>query len=130
LGLDDSTAIWFVQIVGREVRWIDYLEARNRSLIEIGKDILARPYAYMEHYGPHDIDTREMTTAKTRKQALEEIGIRPIRAGSKLPVADGINALRNLLPRSVFDARIPRRLGRQEQDPAQNPAAQLGFTRR
>jgi hypothetical protein len=105
LGLDDSTAVWFAQIIGREVRIIDYLEARNRPLLDIGREIKSKPYAYAEHYGPHDIDTRELTTAKTRKQALEEIGIRPIRAGSKLPVADGINAVRNLLPRCVFDAQ-------------------------
>ena len=105
LGLDDSTAIWFAQIVGREVRVIDYYEARNRSLLDTGKELLKKPYAYIEHYCPHDIDTRELTTAHTRKQALESIGIRPIRAGSQLPVTDGINAVRNLLSRCVFDAK-------------------------
>lgn len=103
LGIDDATAVWFAQIIGREVRIIDYLEARGRSLIEIAKQVRSRPYLYEEHYGPHDMDTREMTTAKTRKESLEEVGIRPIRVGSKLPVADGINAVRNLLPRCVFD---------------------------
>jgi hypothetical protein len=105
LGIDDATAIWFVQMVGREVRVIDYLEVRGQSLVQTGNEVLRKGYVYAEHYGPHDLDTREMTTAKTRKQALEEIGVRPIRVGSKLPIADGINAVRNLLPRCVFDAR-------------------------
>jgi hypothetical protein len=105
LGLDDATAIWFAQIVGREIHVIDYLETRNQALIDIGRELLRKPYAYAEHYGPHDIDTRELTTAETRKQALENIGIKPIRTGSRLPVADGINAVRNLLPRCVFDEK-------------------------
>lgn len=103
LGLDDSTAVWFVQIVGREIRVIDYLEARGRALTDIARDVLAKRYVYQEHYCPHDIGTREMTSAKTRKQTLEDLGLRPIRAGSRLPVQDGINAVRNMLPRCVFD---------------------------
>lgn len=105
LGIDDATAIWFAQIVGREVRIIDYMEARGRSLIEIAKDVISKPYIYQEHYLPHDVDTREMTSAKTRKESLEDLNLRPIRSGSKLPVQDGINAVRNLLPRCVFDAK-------------------------
>lgn len=105
LGLDDSTAVWFAQIVGREIRVIDYYEARNRALIDVARDLLKLPYAYAEHYMPHDVDTREMTTAKTRKEALEDVGLKPIRPGSKLPVQDGINAARNMLQRCVFDAR-------------------------
>ena len=103
LGIDDATAIWFVQIVGREIRVIDYVEYRGRSLSEIAKEVLQKPYVYQDHYLPHDVDTREMTTAKTRKESLEAVGLRPIRAGSRLPVQDGINAVRNLLPRCVFD---------------------------
>lgn len=105
LGIDDSTAIWFAQIIGREIRVIDYIELRGRALTEIAKEVLQKPYVYREHYLPHDVDTREMTTAETRKQALENVGLRPIRPGSRLPVADGINAVRNLLPRCVFDEK-------------------------
>ena len=103
LGIDDATAIWFAQIAGREIRIIDYSEFRGRSLIEISKDVLSRPYLYKEHYLPHDVDTRELTSAKTRKETLEGFALKPIRAGSRLPVQDGINAVRNLLPRCVFD---------------------------
>lgn len=104
LGIDDATAIWFAQIVGFEIRVIDYLEVRGKSLIETAKEIKSRPYLYEEHYFPHDVDTRELTTAKTRKETLESVGLVPIRPGSKLPVQDGINAVRNMLPRCVFDA--------------------------
>jgi hypothetical protein len=105
LGIDDATAIWFAQVIGREIRIIDYAEYRGRSLAEIAKEVIARPYVYRDHYLPHDVDTRELTTAKTRKESLEAVGLRPIRAGSKLPVQDGINAARNLLPRCIFDEK-------------------------
>lgn len=105
LGIDDATAIWFVQVAAREVRVIDYLEFRGRSLTEIAKEVLAKPYVYQDHYLPHDVETREMSTAKTRKETLESINLRPVRPGSRLPVQDGINAVRNLLPRCVFDEK-------------------------
>lgn len=104
LGIDDATAVWFVQLVGREIRVIDHFEARGRGLVECARDVLAKKYQYVEHYLPHDVDTREMTSAKTRKQTLEGLGLEPIRAGSKLPVQDGINAARTMLPRCVFDS--------------------------
>ena len=103
LGIDDATAVWCAQIAGREVRIIDYAEFRGRGLVEIAKDIVAKPYLYQEHYLPHDVGTREMTSAKTRKETLESVGLKPIRAGSQLPVQDGINAVRNMLPKCVFD---------------------------
>lgn len=93
-----------MQAIGREMRVIDYLEARGRALVDVAKEVKAR-YLYQEHYLPHDVETREMTSALTRKESLEAVGLKPVRAGSKLPVADGINAVRNLLPRCVFDAK-------------------------
>lgn len=105
LGIDDATAIWYAQVAGREVRIIDYAEYRGKGLTDIAKDVIAKPYIYSDHYMPHDVDTREMTSAKTRKETLESLNLRPIRAGSRLPVQDGINAVRNLLPRCVFDEK-------------------------
>lgn len=104
LGLDDSTAVWFAQICGSEVRIIDFLETRNKALIEIAKQVKELPYVYAEHYMPHDVETREISTAKTRREQVEDIGLRPIQPGSKLPVVDGINAVRTMLPKCVFDA--------------------------
>ena len=93
-----------MQLIGREVRWIDYYESRNRGLIDSARIILDKRYLYAEHYGPHDIDVREETTAMTRKQSLENVGLRPIRAGSQIGPAERVNALRNMLRISVFDA--------------------------
>lgn len=104
LGIDDATAVWFAQIVGLEIRIIDYLECTGRALTDVAKIVMEKPYIYAMHHMPHDVGTREITSAKTRKETLESIGLRPIGVGTQLPVADGINAVRGMLPKCVFDA--------------------------
>src|SRR5690606_36057061 len=106
LGLDDATAIWFVQVAGAEVRVIDYLETNNEALSSIARSLLnERPYMYGEHYLPHDAEIRELMTAKSRKDTLESLGVRPVRVAPRQNVEEGINAVRNLLPRCVFDEK-------------------------
>lgn len=106
LGLDDATAIWFVQAVGGEIRVIDYYETNNTALSEVARVLRNdKPYLYAEHYLPHDAEIRELMTAKSRKDSLESLGIRPISIAPKNSVEDGINAVRLMLPRCVFDAQ-------------------------
>ncbi len=106
LGIHDSTAVWFAQIAGREIRIIDYYEISGQSLSDTAKVLLnQRPYTYADHYLPHDVEIREMTSGQSRRRTLENLGLRPIRPGARLPVADGINAVRNLLPKCVFDTK-------------------------
>ena len=105
LGLDDSTAIWFAQQAGREVRIIDYFEANNTALSEIARQMInSKPYTYKEHYLPHDAEVREIMTARSRKESLESLGLKPINIAPRHNVEDGIEAVRQMLPRCVFDA--------------------------
>lgn len=105
LGIGDSTAIWFCQQVGNEVRLIDYLEDSGKALGFYAGEILerkARGWAFAEHLLPHDADARELGTGKTRVETLASLGIvaRVLPAQS---VDDGISAVRMLLPRCWFD---------------------------
>ena len=104
LGLNDATSIWFAQTVGNEVRLIDHYNVSGQSLINTAKYVLSLPYTYREHLLPHDIEHREQMTAQKRSEVLTSLGLKPIRAGSALPVQEGINAVKMLLPRCVFDA--------------------------
>lgn len=56
LGYDDSTAIWFFQVAGREVRVIDYYENRLQDVKHYADVLKSKPYDYTnsKHYGPHD----------------------------------------------------------------------------
>jgi phage terminase large subunit len=104
LGIDDATAIVFAQAVGREVRVIDYHEAQGKSLADYARVLLSeKPYRYSQHLLPHDAGARELGTGKSCGEMLTALNIRPIRILSKLPVMDGINAVRLLLPRVYFD---------------------------
>lgn len=103
LGIDDSTAIWFCQQIGSEVRLIDYYEASGEGLDHYARYLKERPYVYGEHLLPHDAEVRELGTGKSRVETLASLGIRA-RICRQLSVEDGINAVRLLLPRCWFDA--------------------------
>lgn len=104
LGLDDATCIWFAQLAGGEIRIIDYYETNNTALTEIARVLKnEKPYTYAEHYLPHDAAVREMMTNKSRTESLESLGIRPIRVSPAERIEEGINAVRMMLPKCVFD---------------------------
>jgi hypothetical protein len=109
LGLDDATAVWFFQIVGREIRVIDYYEINNQGLDETAKYVLAKPYTYEMHYLPHDIAIRELISGKCRKDTLEGLGLKNIHVGVKADPVERINAVRMMLSRCVFDSRQCKR---------------------
>jgi phage terminase large subunit len=103
LGIGDSTAIWCIQRVSREWRWIDYLENHSVGLDWYAKELKQKPYVYGEHILPHDAKVRELTSGITRVEFLSSHGIR----GRVLPqqrLEDGVQALRNVLSQSWFDA--------------------------
>ena len=103
LGISDSTAIWFAQVVGREIRIIDYLEADGKGLEYYAKEILSKPYMYANygHYLPHDAAARELGTGLTRQEMLTKFGIRS-QVVPRQSVADGINAARVLLTKNIW----------------------------
>lgn len=104
LGMDDATAIWFVQCVRNEIRLIDYMEYRNTSLIDITLDLSRKPYRYGRCFLPHDAEVREMSTGNARRQVFddsqlfESVEITPFHK-----VADGVSSVRVLLPSCYFD---------------------------
>ncbi len=103
LGIRDATAIWFAQVVGREVHLIDYYEATGADLGHYVREILSRNYVYGGHIVPHDAQARELGTGKSRLETLESLGLRNIVVAPDHRVEDGINAVRLLLPRCWFD---------------------------
>jgi len=103
LGIGDSTAIWFTQNVGNEIRLIDYYEAQGESLEYYVNVLKERGYTYGTHYMPHDVEVKELGTGRSRKEIAMSLGLRPITVIPKLPLEDGINAVRMLFGRMYFD---------------------------
>jgi phage terminase large subunit len=108
LGVDDATVIWFSQSTrGGEVRLIDYYEGKDEGLPHYIQVLRERErtcgYVYGQHWGPHDIRVRDFGTGKSRLEAAKALGLR-FEVVPNLEFADGINAVRLLLPRCGFDA--------------------------
>ena len=103
LGMGDTTAIWFWQKVGNEIRAIDHLEASGEGLQYYVKELKDKPYIYAGHILPHDVRVRELGTGKSRYETLQALGVNPITICKSLSVEDGIQAARSVLPKIWFD---------------------------
>ena len=107
LGVDDANAIWFVQRSGREWHVINFYENND-----VGVDHYARKlseyreehgYHYGVHVGPHDLEVREWgNEGKTRLVSAREQGVN-FKIATPMGRADGIEAVRRVLPLCWFD---------------------------
>ena len=104
LGVGDSTAIWFAQHVGAEVRLIDYYESSGVGLDHYVQVLNQKGYVYTNHILPHDVRVRELGSGKSRLETLDSLGVRPITIAPQLMVDDGIQSVRSMLPNCWFDA--------------------------
>ena len=104
IGVGDSTAIWFMQEVGREIHAIDYYEASGLPIAHYAGVLSSKGYAYRDHILPHDADARELGTGRSIADMLKGMGIRT-RIAPKLSPDTGIAAVRTMLPKTWFDAR-------------------------
>lgn len=102
LGISDSTAIWFTQQVGMQVRVIDYFEASGEGLPFYAKVLQEKKYYYGRHYGPHDLAVRELGSGTSRVEIARRLGIN-FTIVPNLPIEDGIQAARLLIDRCYFD---------------------------
>ena len=102
LGMDDSMTIWFFQIAGMEIRFIDYYENSGEGLAHYALVLQERKYIYGNHFGPHDIEVRELGTGKSRKEVARKLGI-DFRVAPKLSIDDGINAARSIFTQCWFE---------------------------
>lgn len=107
LGFNDSTAIWFSQRVGSEIRLIDYYENSGESLQHYLDYIKGKAkqasWTYGSHYAPHDMGFHEYSTGKTRLQLAQERGVRFTVAPRVSSIQDRIDAVRRHLQHCVFD---------------------------
>jgi hypothetical protein len=88
------------------VRLIDYYENSGFGLSHY-VDVLWRKrdegqWLYGQHYGPHDIEVRELGTGKSRLMAAAELGLH-FNVVPRHSLEDGINGVRMLLPTCYFD---------------------------
>lgn len=102
LGIGDSTAIWFFQVVGSEVRVVDFYESNGKGLPHYADVLNAKGYRYGDDWVPHDAMVRELGTGRTRIETLRELKRNP-RLVPNHTLMDGINAVRETIPHCWFD---------------------------
>lgn len=108
IGMDDYTAIWFTQTVGREVHVINYYENNGEGIPHyvdhLNKLRQELGYRYGKHIGPHDLRVRELSSrdAESRWQTFYNLGVR-MEIANNIPVIDGIEAVRQFLDLCWFD---------------------------
>lgn len=102
LGIGDATAIWFMQAVGAECRFIDYYESSGEGLAHYAKVLQDKPYVYGTHTAPFDIEVKELGSGKSRIETAASLGIR-FAIAPKQPLEDGINAARTIFNKCWFD---------------------------
>jgi phage terminase large subunit len=103
LGINDRMSIWFTQSVGQELRVIDYMEGSGQGLPHYIGLLKEKPYVYGKHTAPHDIEVRELTSGVSRRDTARALGI-DFEVAPKLPLIDGIDAVRGLFSKCWFDA--------------------------
>jgi hypothetical protein len=106
LGMDDETFIWFLQRHGYELRLVDCYRNSGEGLPHYANVLQdwrqQHGVIYGRHVAPHDIRVRELNTGKSRLETAADLGIR-FEVAPMLPLIDGIEAVRNAIPRCVFD---------------------------
>lgn len=110
LGQSDNTAIWFVQIVGMEFRFIDYYQNNGHKIAHYLEELINRGYNYEEHCLPHDAEHDQIAAQATIKQQVQNALRDNPRLGKNVRVvpripkkALAIEAARSIFPQSVFD---------------------------
>src|SRR5262249_12520419 len=90
---------------------LEYLESSGVGLSHYAGELFERRqrgWAFGQHLLPHDAKVRELGSGRSRVETLASLGIN----ATVLPasdVADGINAVRAVLPRCWFDEEKCRR---------------------
>ena len=67
-------------------------------------ELQQRQYLFERHILPHDAKVVELGSGRSRLETFARLGIRPFRTVRQHSVADGINAVRMILPKCWFDA--------------------------
>lgn len=108
LGWNDFTSVWFRQIIGNRVIWIDYFEDRQKPLSYYIEMLKEKGYKYRSHHLPHDgaqhslhtgMSTFEMFRILLKQADLTDDVIEVQRMSKQ----EGINATRARFARYCFN---------------------------
>lgn len=112
LGVSDSMAIWFVQLIDGTVRLIDHYEASTYGLAHYADVILNKGYRYAGHHLPHDGTHRQLTAtekAQSIQGQLLTLGLNNVDVTPRTnDVYADIQAVRSILPLCRFNEKATK----------------------
>ena len=106
LGVGKNMVVGFFQrdTINNRLRMVDYLEGEgSEGLADLIPKVLNKPYVYGKHFGPHDLESTDVTLGKTRKEFASSLGL-SFTTTEDLSIEDGINAVSAWLDRVDVDA--------------------------
>lgn len=110
LGRNDHTAVWMMQYVGMEKRFVGYHAKRFQTISYWGRYITdwAKEHKVIveAHYMPHDVEVKQLSLSNaSRREMFEQMGVSPIHVVERIPrLEDGIDMTREFLTGCYFDA--------------------------
>jgi hypothetical protein len=104
LGFGNSTAIWWLQFVGRELRWLECYDNSGKQLGHYAEVVKSKAYNYksIAHYLPHDGAHGNIRGDSVSRQ-LASMGLLNIVLPRESDINPGIELLRQTIAYSVFD---------------------------
>jgi len=107
LGISDSMSIWFFQAMGKEIRLVDYYESNGKGMEHYIQHLTQwadrNGVIYGQHLAPHDIEVRELTSGRSRKDVARDMGITFRTVQRPRTKIEGIQAIRRMFPRFWID---------------------------
>ena len=102
LGWADSTAIWFVQFIGMEIRVIRYIEDNQKTISWYLAQMQTYGYVYDTLWLPHDAAAKNLGSGKSIEEIVRSTGWK-VQILDRVPVTDSINAARTIFAKCYFD---------------------------
>ena len=106
LGRNDTNAIWFMQQIGTESRFIDYYENDGESLQHYAQVLIDKGYVYGECYLPHDAKVVDYSRGDnlSRAEVLESLGFKVEVVDRIDDLNEGIHMTRSSFENCWFDS--------------------------
>lgn len=95
LGIGKNMRVGFFQRDNgvNRIRMVDHLVGEgSEGLPEIAAKVLKKPYVFGKHFGPHDLESTDVGTGKTRMEMAKSVGL-SFTLVPEYSVEDGINAV-------------------------------------
>jgi hypothetical protein len=105
LGYRDDTSVWWYQVIRGEIHVVDFYSVSGANIQELAQVITDRGYRYGKHYLPHDAKAKTLASGGKSiiEQLAQHLGLGTLSIVPDLSVQDGIQAVRQMLPRVWFD---------------------------